>query len=179
MTNLSGHDKEKQAEQLVLMMRKMMGVRSVALLAVLFLLASASTPGADAFASWWGGNGVPVSQLVDEGAEKMGEHLTQFFELCDRFLSFRSKRTFSSSIDDDEEATSRMSPFFVERVFHPAATKDSGGGRTKRAAANTTAHCSEPFGVSHPACDATYSCSISQAPPLPFRFSLLIYILLI
>jgi hypothetical protein len=106
---------------------------------------------------------VPVSQLVDEGAEKMGEHLSQFFELCDRFLSFRSKRTFSSSIDDDEEATSRMSPFFVERVFHPAATKhgDSGGGRTKRAA-NTTAHCSEPFGVSHPACDATYSCSISQ-----------------
>lgn len=140
----------------------------VALLALILLI---SAPSAEGF-GWWG-NSVPVSQIVEEGTEKMGQHLTTFFEMCDRFISARQKKwateSSSSTQDGDEEeaaAQGNDSPFLVERIFHPSAKAKQG---MKRAPiSNSTDRCSEPFGVSHPACDSTYACSITQAlPPSP------------
>lgn len=138
------------------------GLAMVALLALILLI---SAPSAEGF-GWWG-NSVPVSQIVEEGTEKMGQHLTTFFEMCDRFISARQKKwateSSSSTQDGDEEeaaAQGNDSPFLVERIFHPSAKAKQG---MKRAPiSNSTDRCSEPFGVSHPACDSTYACSITQ-----------------
>jgi hypothetical protein len=144
------------------------GLALAPLLALILLI---SAPSAKGFEGWWG-NTVPVSQIVEEGTEKMGQHLTTFFEMCDRFLSARQKKwaadSSSSTQDkgDEEEAAAQGndSPFLVERIFHPSAKARKS---TKRAPISSTGRCSEPFGVSHPACDSTYACSITQAPPPP------------
>lgn len=159
-------------------MSRRVGLALVPLLALILLI---SAPSAEGFEGWWG-NSVPVSQIVEEGAEKMGQHLTTFFEMCDRFLSARQKKwaadSSSSTQDGDEEeaaAQGNDSPFLVERIFHPSAKARKS---TKRVPISPTGRCSEPFGVSHPACDSTYACSIAQAP-LPHPSPLLAFHLLL
>jgi hypothetical protein len=126
--------------------------------AMVVLLVSFLCVPAEGF-GWWG-NSVPVGQIFDEGTEKMGEHLNQFFHSLGRIISARQKWADSDSTAD--RSASQDSPFVVERIFHPGVAAKAKRGIVERVG-NKTDRCSAPFGVSHPACSPQYICFISKA----------------